>query len=511
MLSSKSTSNLAGHLKQIAKTQSDLNCLIDQHGNQLKYGDMWKTIQSTYKYLNSFGISKGNTILISMPNSIDQAVLFLTSLCFGINFAPIACTSTLREIQSTVSVLKPTHIFIESNLPIERVREYEALGTEITLIPYDKPLSWLPQDSNEEEFFSGKLFITTSGSSGLSKVVQLDGEKLWASANNFNELHKCHELSLTYWNYLPMNYLGGLFNLLLIPIASGGTVLIDEGFNGKTFIKFWHVMEKYGINAIWLVPSILRGLNRLAFSGKTKSLNQVERCFIGTAPVTKSEKSVFFEHFGIEPIESYGLTETTFIASEITGDSAKNKSISTVGRIMPGVEILLKVNADKPNEPQLSEIWVRSEYLMDGYFEVSKDNLTLPTDSHGFFNTGDLGYFENDNLILTGRKKDIIKKGGQIINLLEIEHLTNLIPEVKLSSAVPIDHEFYGESYSLIVELNKCSETTEIEISQFLHKELSKAKWPEKIFIVGCIPTTRSGKIDRLAALRLLRSFYTNG
>lgn len=79
--------------------------------------------------------------------------------------------------------------------------------------------------------------------------------------------------------------------------------------------------------------------------------------------------------------------------------------------------------------------------------------LTTPDDD-GFFPTGDLGYLdEHGQLVLTGRNKDVIKKGGYFIALREIELLAQTNTQVVEAAAVATPHSFYGESYRLLIRL----------------------------------------------------------
>lgn len=78
------------------------------------------------------------------------------------------------------------------------------------------------------------------------------------------KFHDLKDAQLRFWNYLPMSYLGGLFNLALIPLSTGGSLVIDETFSGKTFLQFWQTVERFDINAIWFVPTIARGLLSMA-------------------------------------------------------------------------------------------------------------------------------------------------------------------------------------------------------------------------------------------------------
>src|SRR3990167_10839401 len=123
--------------------------------------------------------------------------------------------------------------------------------------------------TNNEKISSvetGKLIVPSSGSTGEPKAIALGGDRLWASAKAFIHYHHIDSANtgLRFWNYLPMSYLGGLFNLTLIPLAAGGSIFIDSTFNGKTFLGFWAAIERYKIDSLWLVPSVLRGLLTLA-------------------------------------------------------------------------------------------------------------------------------------------------------------------------------------------------------------------------------------------------------
>ena len=92
----------------------------------------------------------------------------------------------------------------------------------------------------------------------------INTDKLWSSGYYFMKHHNLLDTPLRFWNYLPMSYLGGLFNLLLIPLITKGSSIISETFNGRTYLNFWQTIQKFDINAIWFTPSIVRGLSTFA-------------------------------------------------------------------------------------------------------------------------------------------------------------------------------------------------------------------------------------------------------
>ena len=137
-------------------------------------------------------------------------------------------------------------------------------------------------------------------------------------------------------------------------------------------------------------------------------------------------------------LENYGLSETLFISSENL-ISKNNYNTKTTGFLIDKVKLKFG-NYNK----KFSNILVKTPSF-EGYMgEDGIINKNLETD--GYFNTGDVGYKKNGKLIIVGREKDIIKKGGFLVNLIEIELVTSKIKGVFEAAAVKVDDDFYGET-----------------------------------------------------------------
>lgn len=290
-----------------------------------------------------------------------------------------------------------------------------------------------------------------------------------------------------------MSYLGGLFNLSLIPLATGGSFVIDEPFTGKTFLGFWQNIERYDINSVWMVPTIARGLLSMALRTKRNEMKNyssiIKTCFLGTAPIDLSTKQKFEETFGITLLENFALSETTFLTSE-NKTKITNRFEGSVGEILPYVELKL----EKSPEDEASEIKIKNPFLFLGYMN-DKGQIENPLDKDGYFATGDFGVMKNNQLQLTGRKRDIIKKGGHFIALREIEATVNQCSDVIEAAAVKINHDFYGEAYNLYVVVGDADKLD--FVNKFIHENIVKYKWPEKILKIEVLPKTASGKIQK--------------
>ena len=128
---------------------------------------------------------------------------------------------------------------------------------------------------------------------------------------------------------------------------------------------------------------------------------------------------------------------------------------------------------------------------------VDSNNKIIIAKKNSYFETGDLGYIKKRGVYITGRNKEIIKKGGYLINLREIEQTVQNINIVKDVNTIPIKHPFYVESYNLQIVLNSNNNSKESLKNRFnniLIELISKEKWPENIIFVKKIKKTLYGK-----------------
>ncbi len=288
-----------------------------------------------------------------------------------------------------------------------------------------------------------------------------------------------------------MSYLGGLYNLGLIPLSLGATIVVDKQFSGNTFLTFWNKVKQYNIDILWLVPTILRGLLKLTKKIKMNYKNYKvfpKACFLGTATSYSREKKNFEKKFRIPIYENYGTSETTFISLETSQSKKLNNNI---GKILPNVKYQIKNNI----------LHVKSPYIFMGYYENKKINLH---DVKKFYNTGDIIKIINKKyLIFKGRKREIIKKGGLLITLQEINNIFQSNSRVEESYAMPVKHDFYGEDY-VIFFTTKFKHISSIKSS--FRDLIPRYKWPKDLIHVKKLKKTSSGKIN----IKNLRDLLNN-
>ena len=472
---------------------------------KLSYAELDAVIDRTLAWLRAHGVNQGDTVGAVLPNSMEMLSIFLACMRGGLGFAPLACDTTQNEVRRWAELIKPKLICFSPVLNADVAATLKSTGLPGADVVSNGKFAHLPvQSENQPHYEGGRLYLFSSGTTGAPKAIVLDVDRLWSAGHAFVRLHGAEfDKPFRIWNYLPQSYLGGLFNLALIPFTIGGTVVIDDVFSGKTFLGFWQTVQRYDINVLWLVPSIVRGLITL---GERTHRNEVlpdapkiDLAFLGTAPIEVETKRKFERLFGLRLLENFALSETTFLTSEMRGDNDIRGEGST-GRKLPYAELAFRPVAEESD--RYNEILVRSPFLMLGYLGDNGE-LTTP-DEDGFFPTGDLGYLdEHGQLVLTGRNKDVIKKGGYFIALREIELLAQTHAQVIEAAAVATPHPFYGESYRLLIRLKSDAPADAAQsVTDFVFAALAKHKWPDSVEAVAEFPRTASGKIRKFLLKR---------
>ena len=468
------------------------------------YADLLRLIERCGGFFATHSASPAHPVMSLLPNSAETFIAFLATLDRGQGFAPFAPDATAREVRRWAALVKPALCLIcetTEDAVVSALRDEKVPTVAVAL---DGKFVW--QKSDGPAAAAPRSPARLYGSPVDPRALVLDGDRLWSSGRAFCGLHSFLGNDARFFNILPMSYLGGLFNLGLIPLAAGGSVVIAPAFSGRSFLSFWQDIERCDVNVLWLVPTIVRGL--LSIAERTRRHEAVpgapgmRACFIGTAPLDLPAKERFETLFDVPVLENYGLSETTFLTSE-TLDTRSLRQQGSVGAMVPYVDLdFAAAQTDEPaaqGNTSLAQVRAKTPFMFLGYL-TADGTLDAEVDGAGFLNTGDLGEMTQDRqLVLGGRLRDIIKKGGYLVPLREIETLAERHPAVEEAIAVGLAHEFYGESYNLLLRLADGSDSASTidDFGTWLRGSLVRYKWPEAVSAVTDVPRTASGKVRK--------------
>ena len=210
-----------------------------------------------------------------------------------------------------------------------------------------------------------------------------------------------------------------------------------------------------------------------------------------------------YPHLGV--VQVYGLTEGQPIAASLDPEDVSDKG-NTVGKPMPLTEIqVMDEQGKKLPTGEIGEIAIKSPGVSAGYW--NKPEATRETFVQGWCRTGDLGMFDEEGyLSIAGRKKDMIRSGGENIYAAEVEDTLYRHEAVKEASVIGIPDPKFIEAVCAVIVKKEGVNITEEEIIHHCKTYLASYKKPKKVIFVDELPRTPSGKIQKY----ILRKQYGN-
>lgn len=463
-------------------------------GASIDYEALANRVVRIGMWLSGRGLSRGDAVIQRLPNSLEALCFLLACLDRGLACAPLSAQATEAEARLWAG-LTGARLAVLSRWQSDAAADAFAEIMPVTRIETDGVFGWLPEVGEAGGTGDGQLLIRTSGSTGDPKVVVQTAAALRSCAAAFARQTGAFEGDTRILAAAPMCRLSGLFNVGLLPLEAGATVVIGGEVAAQSPAKLWHDIARAEADLIWLAPSTLRTLAR------AKPLRPLRAVLAGMAPLSPDEKAAFAAHVGAPVYENYGLSETLFLTAAGTGAP----DAGGVGQPLPGVELMLKPPVEAAEgwaagDGASAEICVRTPFLFAGYRQAD-GALAAPTlDADAAFRTGDLGRRAPDGALrVDGRLKAMLKRGPEPVFLPEIEALSRTIPGVGDAAAVPMTHRPYVESYTLLIRPRGDGDpkTLADKVRLALAGRIERDAWPDDIRVVDDdFPLLPGGKPD---------------
>jgi long-chain acyl-CoA synthetase len=291
----------------------------------------------------------------------------------------------------------------------------------------------------------------------------------------------------------------------IFTLTKGGRVLILQKFDPATVLNSFAKEKTYWFPA---VPTMLRLLD----SAMTADTNLAKNAKgIGSPAYILAGGEVLVSSLGLRIQELfpqsllgdiYGLTETNS-GDFILPPGSYDRYCGSIGLPSPGVSFqIVKEDGQIAEQDEIGELWVKTPFLMKGYFGNPEETAKACTD--GFIKTGDQGYCDKDGCVrLVGRTKEIINRGGLKVSPLEVEDVLCRHPGVMVALAAGVPDSIYGEVVCAGVVPRGVDISIE-QLSEWCANHLEKFKVPSHFLVLGEIPVGSTGKGDR----RSLRAMF---
>ncbi|MGE0315221.1 MAG: class I adenylate-forming enzyme family protein [Lautropia sp.] len=480
---------------------------------RLTYAGLWAEVRRFAEYLRRRGVKRGDVVTLQLPNRIEFPVVFFSLELIGAvankisaDFRAVEVEYILRFSRSRAYVCASSFKGFDYLAMIGQLRpslpdldlvvcvdDVSADGVESFAAVLDQTPEIADGDRVRMSPFEVMRMCFTSGTTGNPKGVLHCFNTTLGTAEIVNRQLQVTENDVML-DYLPVGLNWGYLTLVQSVIA-GARVVLMERFSGAGALE---LIEREKVSYIPTAPaSIVAMLNapdlgkrdlsslRIVITGGASAAVETIRAFQAALPHAKL-------------IELYGMLETGFHTfTRITDDPLKVNG--TVGRCVDemGVRVIDDEGKDVP-WGEVGEVAAIGPSVHIGYLNNEIANRESFT-ADGWFRTGDLGQFADadGNLRISGRKKEIINRGGKKYFPREIEELLYEHPAILQAAIVGAPDARLGERNCLCAVLKPGASLTLDEVVAFLKGRVADYKLPEDLVVLPELPMTPTGKIRR--------------
>ncbi|KAJ1812332.1 hypothetical protein LPJ75_003701 [Coemansia sp. RSA 2598] len=331
------------------------------------------------------------------------------------------------------------------------------------------------------------LLLHTSGTTGRPKAVPLTHANIARSMLNIANTYKLTKADRSFI-VMPLFHVHGLIGATLSTLFAGGSVVVPPRFSAS---HFWPEFQQSASNWYSAVPTIHQILLRHEVPSPVPKIRFIRSCSSALAPTVLADLEA---KLGAPVLEAYAMTEAAHQMCSNPLPPAQHKP-GSVG-IPQGVE--LAILDDDDNETHLGEVCIRGPNVTPGYLNNPEANAKSFTQGSHWFRTGDQGYVDSDGyLVLTGRIKELINRGGEKISPLELDAVLLKCPGVAEAVSFAVTDEMYGQEVNAAVVPKTGASVTEEQVKKFMEDAVAKFKVPKRVFIAEELPRTATGKIQR--------------
>ncbi|KXQ20783.1 cyclohexanecarboxylate-CoA ligase [Escherichia coli] len=504
--------SLADYWQQTARAMPDKIAVVDNHGASYTYSALDHAASCLANWMLAKGIESGDRIAFQLPGWCEFTVIYLACLKIGAVSVPLLPSWREAELVWVLNKCQAKMFFaptlfkqtrpVDLILPLQnQLQQLQQIVGVDKLAPATSSLS-LSQIIADNTSLTTAItthgdelaaVLFTSGTEGLPKGVMLTHNNILASERAY-----CARLNLTWQDVFmmpaPLGHATGFLHGVTAPFLIGARSVLLDIFTPDACLA---LLEQQRCTCmLGATPFVYDLLNVLEKQPADLSALRFFLCGGTTIPKKVAREC---QQRGIKLLSVYGSTESSPHAV-VNLDDPLSRFMHTDGYAAAGVEIKVVDDARKTLPPGCEgEEASRGPNVFMGYFD--EPELTARAlDEEGWYYSGDLCRMDEAGYIkITGRKKDIIVRGGENISSREVEDILLQHPKIHDACVVAMSDERLGERSCAYVVLKAPHHSLSLEevVAFFSRKRVAKYKYPEHIVVIEKLPRTTSGKIQK--------------
>ncbi|HBN2016684.1 medium-chain fatty-acid--CoA ligase [Escherichia coli] len=504
--------SLADYWQQTARAMPDKIAVVDNHGASYTYSALDHAASCLANWMLAKGIESGDRIAFQLPGWCEFTVIYLACLKIGAVSVPLLpswreaelvwvlnkCQAKMFFAPTLFKQTRPVDLILplQNQLPqLQQIVGVDKLAPATSSLSLSQIIadntSLTTAITTHGDELAAVLF--TSGTEGLPKGVMLTHNNILASERAY-----CARLNLTWQDVFmmpaPLGHATGFLHGVTAPFLIGARSVLLDIFTPDACLA---LLEQQRCTCILgATPFVYDLLNVLEKQPADLSALRFFLCGGTTIPKKVAREC---QQRGIKLLSVYGSTESSPHAV-VNLDDPLSRFMHTDGYAAAGVEIKVVDDARKTLPPGCEgEEASRGPNVFMGYFD--EPELTARAlDEEGWYYSGDLCRMDEAGYIkITGRKKDIIVRGGENISSREVEDILLQHPKIYDACVVAMSDERLGERSCAYVVLKAPHHSLSLEevVAFFSRKRVAKYKYPEHIVVIEKLPRTTSGKIQK--------------
>jgi long-chain acyl-CoA synthetase len=482
--------------------------------------------------LKDFGIKKGDSVAILLPNVIPCVVAYYATLRIGAIVVfnnPLYSDRELEhqftdsgsrflitldllaarmvKLKEKTSIKTIVYTSIGDYLPFVKrllfplVAKKKGLAADVSPAPdlhaFKEIMARYSPDSAQEPVSMDDvaMYQYTGGTTGVSKGVMLTHKNISYQVQQieawFPGFEKGAEIML---GALPFFHVFGMSVSMNLAVRLGWANVLVPKPQPEPLLE---AISKFKVTFAPLVPTMYIGMLDHPDMAHA-DLTSVKGCFSGSAPLPLEVINKFQEKTGSIIVEGFGLTESSPVTH--VNPFYGNRKVGSIGIPIPETECRIVDLEDKTREVpvgEAGELLIRGPQIMKGYLNKAEETAKTLT-SDGFLCTGDVAKMDEDGYFyIVDRIKDMIISGGYNVYPRDIEEVLYENPKILEACCVGIPHSKRGEAVKAFVVLKQNQEMTEKEVIDYCAGKLAKYKLPIAVEFREELPKSNVGKILR--------------
>jgi fatty-acyl-CoA synthase len=505
-------------IRRASSSYGDRTAVIDEPGvpgslGTITYASFEARARGLALALDHAGVAVGDRVAIVSPNAARFLIAYFGVSGSGRILVPVNYRLTAGDVRYILEHSGASVVLVDpESLPlVDGVSGNGAGGWKRVVLDGTDDAEWFAEApaGRQPVEWAGDESVTasinyTSGTTARPKGVQLTHRNLWLNAVTFG-LHTAVTDRDVFLHTLPMFHCNG-WGMPYVVTGMGVPHVVLRKIDGAEILRR---VEAHGVTLLCGAPAVLAAVIDAAEvrreRGEPVPGEGRTRMVVAGAPPPSKTIERLEAIAGWEFIQIYGLTETSPLLtinrgrSEWDGlDNAERaRRLSAAGTAAIGVRI---------RTDDTGEVLARSNNVFAGYWN-QPDESAKALDG-GWFHTGDEGHVEDDDyLVISDRKKDVIISGGENVSSVEVEDALYQHPAVSEVAVIGVPDDKWGETVKALVVCRSGTDVIDADLIAHCRSRLAHFKCPTSVEFRDELPRTATGKLQKFK----LRSPYWEG